>query len=232
MAFCINCGQKLAEGAKFCAECGTQVEHADTPQDEQRKVVYEGDLHKCPNCGEVLGSFVSACSSCGYELRGAKASNSVRELSKKLQELEMQRLSEEHDSILSQILANGQLSKIDEQKITLIKSFPIPNAKEDILEFAVLALSNINPDAFDTANGGDFREAAISSAWLSKFEQAYQKGLLLFGEIPELRDMHLLCNKKKKLISKKKNRVWALMAAVFGCVALIFLVIWLAGGFG
>ncbi|WP_431021155.1 zinc-ribbon domain-containing protein, partial [Bifidobacterium bifidum] len=22
MAFCINCGQELAEGAKFCASCG------------------------------------------------------------------------------------------------------------------------------------------------------------------------------------------------------------------
>ena len=25
MAFCINCGQELAEGAKFCFECGTKL---------------------------------------------------------------------------------------------------------------------------------------------------------------------------------------------------------------
>ena len=25
MAFCINCGQELAEGAKFCANCGKAV---------------------------------------------------------------------------------------------------------------------------------------------------------------------------------------------------------------
>ncbi|MBU5231032.1 zinc-ribbon domain-containing protein [Intestinimonas butyriciproducens] len=25
MAFCINCGQELAEGTKFCANCGTPV---------------------------------------------------------------------------------------------------------------------------------------------------------------------------------------------------------------
>ena len=57
MAFCINCGQELAEGAKFCANCGKAVTGENTTS--QRKTVYEGNLHKCPNCGEVLNSFVT-----------------------------------------------------------------------------------------------------------------------------------------------------------------------------
>ena len=57
MAFCINCGQELAEGAKFCANCGKAV-NGENPT-TQRKTVYEGQIHKCPNCGEVINSFVS-----------------------------------------------------------------------------------------------------------------------------------------------------------------------------
>lgn len=66
MAFCINCGQELAEGAKFCANCGKAVTGESTIS--QRKTVYEGNLHKCPNCGEVLNSFVTNCPTCGHEI--------------------------------------------------------------------------------------------------------------------------------------------------------------------
>ncbi len=47
MAFCINCGQELAEGAKFCASCGNAVDAPQNGAKEQRKTVYDGELHKC-----------------------------------------------------------------------------------------------------------------------------------------------------------------------------------------
>ena len=37
MAFCINCGQELAEGAKFCASCGNAVDASQNGAKEQRK---------------------------------------------------------------------------------------------------------------------------------------------------------------------------------------------------
>lgn len=46
MAFCINCGQELAEGAKFCASCGNAVDASQNGAKEQRKTVYDGELHK------------------------------------------------------------------------------------------------------------------------------------------------------------------------------------------
>ena len=45
MAFCINCGQELAEGAKFCANCGRAVGASQNGVKEQRKTVYDGE---CP----------------------------------------------------------------------------------------------------------------------------------------------------------------------------------------
>ena len=53
MAFCVNCGQQLGEGAKFCTNCGQTVTTHKTESSE-RKTVYDGEIHKCPNCGEHL----------------------------------------------------------------------------------------------------------------------------------------------------------------------------------
>ena len=121
MAFCINCGQKLAEEAKFCANCGMEVNGNKT---HQRKVVYDGELHKCPSCGERLDSFVTVCPVCGYELRGARATSVVNDLVQKLER-----------------------TKSFTQKSELIQNFYIPNTKEDIYEFIILTTTNIKSNS-------------------------------------------------------------------------------------
>ena len=79
MAFCTNCGHQLADGAKFCFECGVRVNAPTAPPEEQRKTVYDGEIHKCPNCGEVINAFISICPACGFEFRGTKISASLQE---------------------------------------------------------------------------------------------------------------------------------------------------------
>jgi len=122
MAFCINCGIYIADGVKFCPDCGasqTGTTH-NNQQAGRRRTVYDGEIHKCPSCGEVLNSFVARCPSCGYEVRDARASNYVSEFSLRL----------------SQTISN-------EEKSNLIRNFPIPNNKEDIYELLILASTNI-----------------------------------------------------------------------------------------
>lgn len=167
MAFCINCGQELAEGAKFCANCGKAVS-GENPT-TQRETVYEGQIHKCPNCGEVLGAFVSVCPSCGYELRGTQSANLIRDFSVKIEQ------------------ANS-----DEQKVTLIRNFPISNTKEDIFEFMILASSNLT---------GEFNES-VFNAWLAKFEQCYQKAKLAFDSDLDFTKIQNLYDQTSKQVSK------------------------------
>ncbi len=76
MAFCSNCGKKLAAGAKFCFECGTPVAKAD---ETVRRTVFSGEIHKCPSCGEVLQSLTAICPSCGHEINSAKLSPTLKE---------------------------------------------------------------------------------------------------------------------------------------------------------
>lgn len=91
MAFCTNCGRQLAEGAKFCFECGAKVGNSAGTRAEARKNVYDGEIYRCPNCGDILDAYESVCQTCGYERRGAKATGSVQELAKKIEQIELQR---------------------------------------------------------------------------------------------------------------------------------------------
>lgn len=150
MPFCSNCGKELTNEAKFCPNCGTAT-ILNNDNTETRKTVYEGEIHKCPNCGETLNSFIANCPTCGFELRGTKSSRTLNDFFSKLVNIEL-----------------------EEQKIELIRNFPIPNTKEDIWEFLILASSNIDIDASTTI------QKELTAAWLTKIEQSYKKAKLLF----------------------------------------------------
>ena len=173
MPYCTNCGCQIKKEAKFCSNCGCAINSFQSNAESERETVYEGNLHKCPNCGEVLPSFITNCTSCGYELRGTVAVTSVRELYRELHE-------------------TNSISQRD----VMIRNFPIPNSKEDILEFMILASSNIL--------GEDDRD--IYEAWLAKFEQAYQKATLLFKTDNDFAKIQQIYNNCQVNIIAEKQR--------------------------
>ncbi len=171
MTFCTNCGAQIAEGAKFCTNCGA----ANTQAENIRKTVYDGNVHKCPNCGEILTAFASVCPACRYEIRGKSAVVSVQTFYSDLSK-----------------------AQTTEQKDRMIRNFPIPNTKEDIIEFMILASSNIL--------GED--EQNIYEAWLAKFEQAYQKALILLAGDPDLvRVQQIYSNCQININTEKRRRI-------------------------
>lgn len=103
----------------------------------------------CNNCGKELDSFTVVCPACGCEIHNKKATDSVKEF---------------YSDLLSARTAN--------EKAYLIRSYPIPNAREDVFEFMILACSNIGVE----------ENQDIYEAWLVKIQQAYQKAKLLFGQ--------------------------------------------------
>lgn len=225
VAFCINCGQELIDGAKFCANCGAKVNGDNSSI--RRKTVYEGNLHKCPNCGEVLNSFVTNCPVCGYEIRDAQGVSSVKQLAMKLEQLETKRPPRKRTNIFSQALGAGaQLQSIDEQKIDLIKNFAIPNTKEDVLEFIVLAAANIDLKVYGLDSGRyqmlDPARRELSDAWLAKLEQADQKAEIMFGQTQEYISMRNVYEKKMKAIKRQKRQIMWLLGGVFGGIFLMF----------
>lgn len=78
--FCKECGKEIDENSKFCNNCGVEV----IDRSKERKVVYEGDIHKCPNCGEMLKSFMTNCPSCNFELNRKEITSSLKEFIEKI----------------------------------------------------------------------------------------------------------------------------------------------------
>lgn len=186
MAFCTNCGQKIDDDINFCPNCGQAVGLLRSQNTEYRKTVYEGAVHKCPNCGEQLEAFVSSCPSCGYELRGTNGTSQVDKLARKLENTTSR-----------------------QRRIELIKDFYIPNTKEDIYEFIILATSNIDAGSDDI------------EAWYTKLEQAYQKATLSFGNTPDFQYVNQLYKKANKGKIPKILLKAVKESTMMQCVALI-----------
>lgn len=219
MAYCINCGTELVANGKFCQKCG----HPTGVREEggTREQEFAGKIFKCPNCGEVLNSFISNCPACGYELRGARAVSSVREFALKLEAIEAKREYTRANPIRDLYFGKAA-TKTDEQKISLIKSFSIPNTKEDLYEFLILASTNINTDMYDsgTIRPTDVR-LAVSDAWRAKFDQAYQKARLVFAGDSRFTEIEKLYKKTYRSIKNSKWKSWKLVGVLYAFLFVI-----------
>lgn len=246
--YCCNCGEKLMPNSKFCNYCGTptnSLENEENAVEEkkkisreeltERKMVYDGKIHKCPNCGEVLDSFIANCPACGYELRDSKNSSAVEELSRKLEEIEEKRdRSKVSTKILGAFNLSDGLTKTDEQKISLIRNFPIPNTKEDLYEFLILSKSNIEIDAYENTQIKSAR-LAVSDAWKAKFEQAYQKAKLLFKNDDRMIEINKMNEEINKSIKNAKGKIWKILGigygSLFAIIIISLIIVAATGGF-
>ncbi len=226
--YCPNCGRKLDDDALFCDECGTKIMR-QKPVSEELKVqddpkVYEepvekvaeqvpveehrkehrevsnkeGRLHKCPNCGELISFDEVKCPSCGYEIRDRGVTVSVQVL-------------------FDKIMDTDDLDK----KIELIKTFPVPNTREDILEFMLLAKANFDAKYYATNKNVD----SVSSAWLSKIDQCYAKASVILRDrrdIDTVEEIYSSIHKDtKKIQTTKLIMIFAGFAAIIASVICI-----------
>ena len=225
--FCPYCGTKLDEGARFCKNCGEEVcgdtqvaqrvskERSYTKNPTERKTVYEGYIHKCPNCGEVLNAFEVSCPTCGYELRDTKASSAVREFELKLEAIESKREYKKPRRLFAVAGSNKRISEIiDEQKISLIRNFSVPNTKEDILEFMILATSNIDVSSYGSLDEPADRVKAMTEAWNAKIKQVYAKAKTTYKSDPDfskIQELYDSCYAEVRKQKKKKILKWVLL---------------------
>lgn len=243
--FCSNCGCELPERANFCSSCGenilgkievTQQNSSNLQVVEnpfQRQTVFEGNMHKCPNCGELIASFLTTCVSCGYEFRDIKSASSVQNLALKLEMISSQRLDSSNDkrSIMQAVFGNDFTNKNkikeaedrfkqqkEEEKASLIINFAVPNSKEDILEFMILADSNINlKEGIDDA---------VSKAWISKLDQVYKKAEISMSSDPDFLRIKEIYLRKKKELKIRKVKFFLLFFVWIGIVVFIPVFTW------
>lgn len=134
----------------------------------------EGVVKKCPSCGSPVSSFQTNCSDCGHEFRNIEAVSSINKLHAELQnveEVERNRprsWAEKLDGELAVAKAVANRQK------AIISSFPVPNAKEDLMEFLSISCAEASKKlGFFIASVHP--ESVLKSAWKAKCEQVILK---------------------------------------------------------
>ena len=148
-----------------------------------------GSINKCPACGAIVISFSSKCTDCGNDFTNIEANTSVQKLFNMLDEVESQRddqitAASIFGGLLKNTIGGGALSSIlgggsktDKRKKEIISTFPIPNTKNDILEFLSLAFPKATPKGnFLTKNNPEnIEHNEFVSVWKAKAEQIIMK---------------------------------------------------------
>lgn len=212
MPFCSNCGKEIESISKFCSDCGSPNYATPADNEEKRRVVYDGKIRKCPNCGEILKAFEINCLSCGYEIRDTLVSSAVKEFEMKFESIESRREYEKPRGLFAAGLELQRVTKTDEQKISLIKSFSVPNSKEDMLEFMILATSSINMSEYDCTKAISMSEKKLNDAWFSKVQQVYEKAKRSYSSdstFAEIKDLYDSC-----IENIKKAKRWGVIKLI------------------
>lgn len=203
--YCRKCGKQIPDDSSFCCFCGenlsSDIKIEEEEHGKKRKVVFDGEIHKCPNCGEILDAFVTKCPSCGFELRGTKGgTNRVEMLVEKLEK-----------------------AQTDDKKKELISNFYVPNTKEDILEFFTLAVSQVDDDNVCSEAWCSKLDQSLIKAKLSFGNSDEYKYLAkLYDDAMQ---------KKKRADAKKHRliRISIITGIILGVVATAFTIVGVIG---
>ncbi len=160
------------------------------------------DTGKCPNCGATLNGITVICPQCGHELRSVKASTSISGLSKEIEKIERKR-NVITDSLAAKI-AGKKEHPTDERIASLIRNFVVPNTKEDIFEFMILAAGNMDAKLLAGRKNVEGISELIVNAWNDKFEQTYQKARITFGNDRDFKKIEDVYEAKMQEIEKER----------------------------
>ena len=118
-----------------------------------------GEIKKCPSCGAIITGMIAKCTQCGYEFRGLEANKSAEKLAEKLAAVKGE------DTIT-----------IQQKQASIISSFPVPNTKEDLMEF-LISMTAAEKNLGQYAPG----ERALKEAYRSKMQECVTKARISFA---------------------------------------------------
>lgn len=218
--FCSNCGNRIAQGTKFCTKCGAPVgattlqaatppiPSSTTANSTVRHQEFVGTILKCPNCGAVISQTTAICPECGHHITGQSAVSSVERFNNQLMALETTRKK----PLLGMFNMYAPADPVDKKKLALIRNYPIPNTVDDICEFMMLAIANIDvslskKSLLNNTTGMEVlameMPKVLSNAWVSKMKQAYQKAKMAFPNDPAFENIKSMYIEKMKELKMK-----------------------------
>ncbi|MDE5868854.1 MAG: zinc ribbon domain-containing protein [Muribaculaceae bacterium] len=153
-----------------------------------------GEMRKCPACGAPITGLSAKCPECGHEFTNINANTTVRRLIASLNNI---------DATAGQ----GDLKTTNSRKVQIIRNFPIPNTKEDVIELLSLCQANMSVKGEDPA---------IRNAWKTKAEQLITKSEIILRDD---KDAQHIISRIREQESKRKKKTTSLIIGVI--VALL-----------
>ncbi len=205
---------------------------------------------KCPACGDIAESFATHCRSCGQEFRGAESSSSITAFFEKLDAIEVKTTSSTSFfsefswfSLILYILffwilipyhiikliiqknSGVSFSREELKKESLIENFPIPNSKEDLLEFITLGASHISKHSYMNVLTENSRvKDKWNEVWMKKIKQVYDKAKISMKEdkatLSQISQTYTKCNDILEANQKKVKHI-LIPTIVYSLIVLI-----------
>lgn len=211
-----DAAKTIGDAAKETRENIARERQAKVTEAENKKIVEHEkaaeEARKCPFCGESLKAFQTICPACGHEIVNAKTSTAILDFSRELREIEAKRKPESKIGNLARSIGVAKADTTDEQLANLIRNVNIPNNKEDVYEFIIMASNNINTAAVFTNNplrAGVKTEKQLNGiklrneAWISKMKQIYERASLSFADDADFERIRELYNRTNASIDVK-----------------------------
>ena len=206
--------------AKANQQYQLEMEKAKSAQPSAPKSEKYGDVRKCPACGAIVPSMAAKCPECGYELTNVEANSSTRLLMQKIDKIQAQyaELTANVDNKdESTIRTRGYQVKrqLNDRTAQLIQNFPIPNTREDLIEFLTLCIGNSKADSI-MLDGND----PVTPAWRKKLQQVIAKVKVALPNDQQAQEL-IEEYEGKRENSKKKGKKIAIGIVVLIVVACL-----------
>lgn len=206
--------------AKANQQYQLEMEKAKSAQPSAPKSEKYGDVRKCPACGAIVPSMAAKCPECGYEFTNVEANSSTRLLMQKIDEIQAQyaELTANVDNKdESTIRTRGYQVKrqLNDRTAQLIQNFPIPNTREDLIEFLTLCIGNSKADSI-MLDGND----PVTPAWRKKLQQVITKVKVALPNDQQAQEL-IEEYEGKRENSKKKGKKIAIGIVVLIVVACL-----------
>ena len=169
-----------------------------------------GDLLKCPSCGASVPSFTMLCKECGFEFRNVSANSSIKELSEKLEHATK--------TYSKKIDKESGLSEVEEVCLQILESSPIPNTKDDLMEFALYFAPKITTYSIDQGWDGykDIGKKKQNDIYISKYKQIILKAKNICKDDPSFKNSIINLVESRKIRYGTGFLLVAVVVAFFG----------------
>ena len=138
-----------------------------------------GNVLKCPSCGAQVVGGSALCPECGYAFSNVGANSSYEKLSAKLEAIEVAY----RDKVSLSIPIYGVSNKVKE-KANVIRMFPVPNTRADLLEFLASMSAQIS-SMKQNQSMQVFEEQTMRKAYEAKYEECVNKARISFANDPD-----------------------------------------------